>query len=393
MLDCDWSSDVCSSDLSIASSPTASIEVARKIRVQIAGELAKERMKPGDRLLAERKLAERYGVSYMTARRALQILVDEGCLERRQGQGVFVAPTVRTKGNDAPLCARALFYLEAVSGIYLRFMKALSRNLAAKGIELSWSMAEEVAQPEFLAASRSWSSDAFILVGMLPGAVVEHLRQAGRPLLVVDFRYDDLHADHLFLDNEGVGHEAARRLLATGRRRIGYAGGMIPPGHPLGQPGLRPEWPNSTRRGMGVRCALVERGIDRPETCFRPILWGADGRSALRAWLREPDRPDALICFSDVTARLAVEEARALGLRVPEDLAITALSESDTAPAESSGTVDRYRVDWAAVGEVAAQMLLARIESPSMPIRHSAMTFEHFAGDTMPQPQTSSEPT
>ena len=40
---------------------------------------------------AERELAEKYGVSRMTLRQAVQTLVDEGILERRVGSGTFVA--------------------------------------------------------------------------------------------------------------------------------------------------------------------------------------------------------------------------------------------------------------------------------------------------------------
>ncbi|EKE67261.1 histidine utilization repressor [Gallaecimonas xiamenensis] len=46
---------------------------------------------PGDAVPSENQLAERFGVSRMTARRALTELVDNGMLERRQGQGTFVA--------------------------------------------------------------------------------------------------------------------------------------------------------------------------------------------------------------------------------------------------------------------------------------------------------------
>lgn len=45
----------------------------------------------GDRIPAERELAEQFGVSRMTLRQAIQTLVDEGLLERHIGAGTFVA--------------------------------------------------------------------------------------------------------------------------------------------------------------------------------------------------------------------------------------------------------------------------------------------------------------
>ncbi|MFC4652681.1 GntR family transcriptional regulator [Lactococcus nasutitermitis] len=45
----------------------------------------------GQRLPSERDLAERFGVSRMTARQAITALVEEGILDRRVGSGTYVA--------------------------------------------------------------------------------------------------------------------------------------------------------------------------------------------------------------------------------------------------------------------------------------------------------------
>ena len=46
---------------------------------------------PGDRIPAERELADQFSVSRMTLRQAIMLLVDEGVLERRVGSGTFVS--------------------------------------------------------------------------------------------------------------------------------------------------------------------------------------------------------------------------------------------------------------------------------------------------------------
>ncbi|MFV0429196.1 MAG: GntR family transcriptional regulator [Arachnia sp.] len=52
---------------------------------------------PGDRLPTERALSQRYGVSAMTVRRALQFLSDGGRIHAVQGRGTFVAQPTVTK--------------------------------------------------------------------------------------------------------------------------------------------------------------------------------------------------------------------------------------------------------------------------------------------------------
>ena len=53
----------------------------------------------GNRIPAEYELEERYGVSRVTVRRALQELTGAGMLERKQGKGTFVAQPKRDVGE------------------------------------------------------------------------------------------------------------------------------------------------------------------------------------------------------------------------------------------------------------------------------------------------------
>lgn len=56
--------------------------------------IQKKKLGPDDALPAERDLAEEYAVSRITVRKALDGLVSEGLLTRRQGAGTFVAARV-----------------------------------------------------------------------------------------------------------------------------------------------------------------------------------------------------------------------------------------------------------------------------------------------------------
>ena len=58
---------------------------------------------PGDRLPSDTELAERFSVSRMTARHAVQVLEQEGLLQREQGRGTFVAPRTVPRLLGSPL--------------------------------------------------------------------------------------------------------------------------------------------------------------------------------------------------------------------------------------------------------------------------------------------------
>ncbi len=73
-------------DLASPSGRPLYLQLVDWLRADVAGQ------KPGAWVESEPKLARRFGVSRFTVTRAIEILVDEGLLTRRQGLGTFVAP-------------------------------------------------------------------------------------------------------------------------------------------------------------------------------------------------------------------------------------------------------------------------------------------------------------
>ena len=64
---------------------------AQVVRILLE-QIAAGAFRPGDRLPSEAQLCERYGVSPMTVRRAINILSDRGVVVAEQGRGTFVKP-------------------------------------------------------------------------------------------------------------------------------------------------------------------------------------------------------------------------------------------------------------------------------------------------------------
>ena len=64
----------------------------RQVAEQLAKEIAEGTLPADARIASERELAERFGISRMTARAAINILVRRGLLTRRSGAPAYVAP-------------------------------------------------------------------------------------------------------------------------------------------------------------------------------------------------------------------------------------------------------------------------------------------------------------
>ncbi len=107
--------------------PRAFEEIANQIR----SELSNRRLRPGDRLPAERALAEQFGVSRNTLREALRSLENAGLLRLQKGAtgGAFV----RESTGDAIVTGlRDMFHLGAIAPEHLTEARVLIESIAVR---------------------------------------------------------------------------------------------------------------------------------------------------------------------------------------------------------------------------------------------------------------------
>ncbi len=206
---------------------------------------------------------------------------------------------------------------------------------------------------------------------------LDWLRRRGTPVVTVDQAPTDGIAAVNVDDADGA-RAAAQHLVDLGHRRVG-----IVTLAPSGDLGNLP----ASERGRGWREALGAAGIEPVEVVahFRPVTAAHD---VVRALLERPDRPTALLCFSDVFAAQAVRAAADLGLRVPEDLSVVGFDDADFAPTlRPALTTVRQRV--AEKGRAAVDALTALIDGGTPRQRVRLSTELVVRDSTGPVPQGS----
>jgi len=112
------------------------------LRDAVVHSVASGKFVPGDRVPNEQELAGTLPISLGTIQRALRQLVDEGVIQRRQGQGSFIAGHIEGAEMSQPFHCR--FVDNSGKGYLPVFPEALSRRAARAAGE--WSRVLDAAQ-------------------------------------------------------------------------------------------------------------------------------------------------------------------------------------------------------------------------------------------------------
>lgn len=173
-------------------SPSRYEEIAGWLRRQCAD------LTPGTRLPAESELVERFSVSRMTVRHALDLLVKEGLVHRRKGAGTFVAEP-------------ALHRPESV-------LRSFSQDMRRRGLEpASWVLRAETAIDPRAADRLGLPPDSWLVL-------IDRVRLAsGTPICLERTALPGQFVEVLEADLEsGSLHEALGALGRTMGRASGY---------------------------------------------------------------------------------------------------------------------------------------------------------------------------
>ena len=267
-----------------------------------------------------RELAGFYGVSANTVQNAVAMLETERLVCRVKGRGTFLRS--RAGQGDSPRSSSALKCINIVTSIgqgkerffflahdeYLAgYTEALDHTDIKMRIVLPphSNRHEQILSPRF-----PWNEQACVLVHMQSLEQMEWLVGQGIPFVLQThsaYRKEGLPPHHAVFVNKVAGAaEATRHLLSLGHRRIGFLGRATSP---------------------------VFKGFDAAMACAGLMVEERDASGLatddfdaalphVAAYLRRPECPTAVLAQTDAMALAVLEGARALGIRVPEELSV-----------------------------------------------------------------------
>ena len=262
--------------------------------------------------------------------------------------------------------------------LYARTTSALQRVLGGHGYSLvlaahHYDLAIEVRVTEQLVGH---GVDAFVFVGTEHDPALFRLLDAyGRPYVLTWGADPARRHPTIGFDNAAAARAATNHLLDLGHVRFGLISAPVEGND------------RARERGAGVREALAARGlaIDPASVRYGPIAL-ASGTSAMHELLRLHDPPTAVIATNDVFAVGAMLACRQQGVRIPEDVSITGVDDTDLG-ATQTPALTSVHTPIVEIGEAAARQLISRLEHQPTPM-HELLPFTLVArGSTGPAPR------
>ena len=280
------------------------------------------------KLPSEAKLSDKFGVSRMTLRGALEHLRRQGLVEKRNGSGSFLTKRAYRRSGiiglvipdyesyeffveikkEAELHAARLGYRVALVFSSERKHESLVRDIRRKVRDLAVGRAEGVIFRPFVAGEMSATNREIVSI----------LRHAEIPVVLIDSditrppKRSDF--DLIAVNNVNAGRIIADHLHECGYRRIAF---LMADRNPF----ANANWSN---RLFGLAGELALLGCE--ESVRRLDIAPTDERELARL-LRSRTRPDAIVCGNDEQAIHLTETLACLGKRIPGDVAVVGFDD------------------------------------------------------------------
>jgi len=324
-------------------------------------------LKAGELVPSENKLVGEYKVSKNTVRQALTNLVNEGFLYREQGKGTYVSDPAAERRGIGESKQIGLIVPDISHYFFPRIVRGIGDEAQRRNYHVILcnndnDLSKTISHVHRFVRENNVrglivtpvQSDFYLRDNT---TLVEELREAGLPFVLIDRYVQGWETDCVLSDNVHGGYQATSHLIELGHRRIGFIGEQ--------------ECSTVLDRLKGYRQALSENGIEFADTLVNSgnnNTTERAGRAGMEYFLSMRDRPTAVFSENDLVAKGAFEAIREAGLSVPEDIALVGYDDLELAQTLDVPLTTVAQPGYK-MGQEAARLLIAKSEGKVKKLR------------------------
>jgi DNA-binding LacI/PurR family transcriptional regulator len=146
--------------------------------------------------------------------------------------------------------------------------------------------------------------------------LVESIASEGLPVVALGDHYENASLPFVYADSSAASRQAIEHLLSLGHTRVAFAS-------------CEREDGDHRDRYEAYRTTLASRGLLHPDLVGRIPPHRMDGEKLIRNLMGMPDRPTAVFVADPLVAVGALNEAHRMGVKIPEDLSIVGVDDTD----------------------------------------------------------------
>jgi len=313
-------------------------------------------LKPGERIPSENELCTRFDLSRQTIRHAIAKMAEDGLLESRRGSGTYIADQ-RAEEGERNVIAVVTTYVDDY--IFPSTIRGIENTLSGKGYSMQLSFTNNTVGKErqILQDLLSRNDVAGLIMEPVKSALpnpnmdlYRKLQDKKIKILFINSFYPELDFPHVSLNDAQCAYKAVRSLIDAGHREIGCV--------------LKLDDGQGRERYRGYLKAISEAGLpfsyDRVNWIDTIDL--GKGAAALKRVRERLNGCSAVFCYNDMVAGMMIEMLSREGIRVPEDISIIGMDDSDMARLGTGGvTISSIPHPKERLGEKAAQNMIRMI--------------------------------
>lgn len=197
-----------------------------QIAQQIEGQISSKQLRPGDKIPTENDLVKQYNVSRMTARNALDLLVNKNLIERFPGRGSFVIDNTNRSNSSTNIPQTIGVIVPKIAPSFgMELLSELSKTADANNFNLLYTETQNNSfADEARAIQRMRQVAQGLIVWPIPGKVIGNeilkLIIDNYPVVLLDRYIKDVDASYIVTNNQTATTLALEHIVKLGHKHI-----------------------------------------------------------------------------------------------------------------------------------------------------------------------------
>lgn len=331
----------------------STVPTYRQLSDRIAGLIRSDEIHIGEFLPTENQICELSGLSRMTVRKAVEVLVRQGLVEAVRGKGTYVVSKDHLEQGkySVGFVLRPERYIDE-DPFYSQLLMGVTHEAQKHHVQLAFISSESTPEPR--GPKRQYTNlkqlSGLIVAGQMPQAFLEDIQRIRIPFVFLNYYAPEYACDAVTVDQYEIGRMVGRHLVELGHSHCLYLSG-------------EPDNVAYEKRLAGFQDVFLTNPMRRLHV-MKGGKQSQSGREMVSEALTNQLPFTAVAAGNDMMAIGAMNELQDRGFRVPADISVCGV-DNITSASNCRPALTTIQIEKQEMGKRALRLLLKRLRYPN----------------------------